>query len=193
MELSRTCRTTSARLLAVGLALWLAAAPAVASDFGQAASLYRSGKYERALEILQPMAASGDPYAQFTIGVMYDDGRGVPKNLKLAHHWYLRAARGGLADAQFMAGMFYAVGRGRPQDVERAYIWLDLAAAGGYPDAERARDQEMGEMTPAELHRAQAAAVRMQRQQPRQSNCRAQGCVHPSWMDNPRYELFVIN
>ncbi len=179
-----------ARVLAAGLALWFSASVAVASDFTRATAHYRSGKYQQALEILQPLAASGDVYAQYTIGVMYDDGRGLPKNLKLAHRWYLRAARNGLADAQFMAGMFYAVGRGRPQEVVRAYVWLDLAAAGAFPRAERARDQEMGEMTPSELHRAQAMAVKMQRQQPRQSNCRGRSCVHPSWIDSPRYGLF---
>lgn len=181
-----------ASLTVAGLALWLSAAAAGASDFTRATAHYRGGQYQQALDILQPLAASGDPYAQYTIGVMYDDGRGVPKNLKLAHIWYLRAARNGLADAQFMAGMFYAVGRGRPQEVVRAYVWLDLAAAGEFPHAERARDQEMGEMTPAELHRAQAMAVKMQRQQPRQSNCRAKSCVHPSWIDNPRYEPFGV-
>ena len=183
----------SARVMAAGLALWLSAATVAASDFSQATGLYRGGKYQQALDILQPLAASGDPYAQFTIGVMYDDGRGLAKNLKLAHRWYLKAARQGLADAQFMAGMFYAAGRGRPQDVVKAYIWLDLAAAGGYPQAERARDQEMGEMTPAELHRAQASAVKMQRQQPVQTNCRGKGCVHPSWLDNPPYQPFGLN
>ncbi len=182
-----------ARLMAAGMALWLSVSAAGASDFTRATGYYRSGQYQQALDILQPLAASGDPYAQFTMGVMYDDGRGVPKNLHLAHRWYLKAARNGLADAQFIAGMFYAAGRGRPQEVVRAYIWLDLAAAGGYPHAERARDQEMGEMTPAELHRAQATAVKMQRQQPRQVNCRAKACVHPSWMDNPRYEPFGVN
>ena len=179
-----------ARWIGWALALWLSASLAEAGEFSRATALYRSGHYHEALDILKPLAASGDPYALYTIGVMYDDGRGLPKNLKLAHSCYLKAARKGLVDAQFVAGMFYAAGRGRPQEVVRAYVWFDLAAAGGFPRGERARDQEMTEMTPAELHRAQAMAVKMQRSQPRQFSCRGQSCVHPGWLDKPNYQLF---
>lgn len=179
----------SARWMAAGLALWLAAGFAEAGDFARATVLYRSRHYDEALDLLKPLAAAGDPYAQYTIGVMYDDGRGVPKNLRLAHVWYLRAARNGLADAQFITGMFYAAGRGRAQDPVRAYVWFDLAAAGGFPKANRARDQEMGEMTPAELHKAQDMAVKMQPQLPPSRSCRGYACIHPQWLDQPPYGL----
>lgn len=179
----------SARWMAAALALWIAADAADAGDFTRATALYRTRHYQEALDLLHPLAAAGDPYAQYTIGVMYDDGRGVPKNLRLAHVWYLKAARNGLADAQYIAGMFYAAGRGRPQDLVKAYIWFDLAAAGGFPRANRARDQEMGEMTPAELLKAQDMAVKMQRRQPPSRTCRGYPCIHPKWMDQPPYGL----
>jgi uncharacterized protein len=172
------------------LALGLAQHGVRADDFSRGSTAYRHGHYDEAHDLLKPLALAGDPFAQYSIAVMYDDGRGVPKNLKLAHTWYLRAARNGLVDAQFMAGMFYAVGRGRAQDLVRAYIWLDLAAAGGFPHAERARDQEMGEMTPADLHRAQAMAVEWQHKQPRQMSCRGRFCIYPGWLDKPAYGLF---
>ena len=45
-------------------------------------------------------ADQGDASAQITLGLRYDDGRGVPQDYVLAHMWLSLASAGGNADAQ---------------------------------------------------------------------------------------------
>lgn len=173
-----------------GLAWLLAAQPVFADDLARGIAEYRRGHYVQAIDILKPLALDGNPYAQFSLGAMHDDGRGVAQDYGLALKWYRKAAEHGLADAQYMTGMHYATGRGMKQNVQRAYVWLNLAAAGGYPDAERARDQEESEMSRAEVVEAQRIASDWLRKYPRQLTCKGFRCIHAQWRPKPPWTLF---
>jgi len=52
----------------------------------------------------------GDPYAQFNLGVSYNHGSGIEKDLKEAVHWYQLAANQGDLDAQFNLALCYKKG-----------------------------------------------------------------------------------
>ncbi len=175
---------------AAGLAVALMSGPVLGNDYRDGVAAYRRGDYQIALSIFMPMAKAGDPFAQHNVAVMFDDGRGVPENYALALKWYLRAADQGLADSQFMAGMIYAAGRGRPQDPAQAYCFLSLAAAGNYPHAERARDQEETNLTRSQRDRAQRQSVAWLKKRRAQFNCGSGRCIHPDWLDKPRYSIF---
>ena len=54
--------------------------------------------------------------AQYNLGVMYENGRGVPQNDAEAVKWYRKAAEQGLASAQNNLGVMYANGEGVPQN-----------------------------------------------------------------------------
>ena len=82
---------------------------------------------------LRARAELGIAGAQFNLGVMYANGRGVLQDDFEAVHWYRRAADQGLAGAQFNLGGMYAEGRGVPQDAAEAARWYRLAAEQGYP------------------------------------------------------------
>ena len=82
---------------------------------------------------LQERAEAGVPGAQFTLGVMHAEGRGVPQDDAEAAYWYRLAADQGLAEAQFTLGVMYAEGRGVSQDDAEAVRWYRLAAAQGHP------------------------------------------------------------
>ena len=82
---------------------------------------------------LQARAEAGVPGAQFNLGVMYAEGRGVSQDDAAAVYWYRLAADQGLAEAQFNLGVMYAEGRGVSQDDATAARWYQLAAAQGYP------------------------------------------------------------
>ena len=82
---------------------------------------------------LRARAELGIAGAQFNLGVMYANGRGVLQDDFEAVHWYRRAADQGLAGAQFNLGVMYANGRGVPQDDAEAARWYRLAAEQGYP------------------------------------------------------------
>ena len=113
------------------LLFWLQ--PAQAGELAQGLSAYRAGNYGEAVALFRPLAQQGDPWAQYSLAVAYDDGLGVPRNFKLALEWYRRAGYQGLADAQYMTGRFYGNGRGVRQDPAKALFWFELAAAGGFP------------------------------------------------------------
>ena len=49
-------------------------------------------------------AEQGDSMAQFNLGLMYDNGRGVPQDNTEAAKWYRKAAEQGYANAQFNLG-----------------------------------------------------------------------------------------
>ncbi len=55
------------------------AAPAWAG-FAEGVAAYMRGDYATALRELRPLAEQGDANAQFNLGLMYDDGRGVPQD-----------------------------------------------------------------------------------------------------------------
>ena len=45
--------------------------------------------------------------AQFSLGVMYDEGQGVRQDYYKAVEWYTKAAKQGYADAQFNLALMY--------------------------------------------------------------------------------------
>jgi len=62
---------------------------------------YNSGDYATALREWKPLAEQGDVDAQYNLGLMYDNGRGVPQDDKTAVKWYRLAAEKGDASAQY--------------------------------------------------------------------------------------------
>ena len=61
---------------------------------------------------LRARAEAGDTSAQFRIGVMYVEGRGVPEDAVEAAAWFRLAAEQGDASAQNNLGRMHAEGRG---------------------------------------------------------------------------------
>ena len=78
------------------------------------------------------LADQGDATAQFNLGIMYSEGRGVLKDDAEAVEWYRLAAEQGYADAQFNLGGMYANGEGVPKDDAEALRWYRLAADQGH-------------------------------------------------------------
>jgi len=74
-------------------------------------------------------AEKGDAEAQFTLGVMYRKGDGVPKDPVQAAAWYRKAAVQGLAEAQLNLGVLYSNGDGVLKDPVQAAAWYRKAAA----------------------------------------------------------------
>jgi GAF domain-containing protein len=82
-------------------------------------------------EMLQKLAAGGDPAAQFDVGVRYWTGDQVPQDYGQAVRLFSLAAEQGNVAAQAMLSNCYWAGRGVPVDPMRAYFWSFLAQAGG--------------------------------------------------------------
>jgi len=76
----------------------------------------------------------GDAGAQYRLGVQYEYGRGVPKDLGRAAEFFQKAADQGNADAQFWLGSLYQFGgpgQGVPKDLEKAVVLYQKAADQG--------------------------------------------------------------
>ena len=111
-------------------------APVAAQDFQKGVAAYNAGDYATALQEWTPLAEAGDTNAQFNLGVMYENGRGVPQDYKEAMKWYTLAAEQGDADAQYNLGIMYDNGQGVPQDYKEAVKWYRLAAEQGNAEAQ---------------------------------------------------------
>ncbi len=90
--------------------------------------VYRAKDYKAAHTGFLSFALDQEPWAQYNLGLMYEEGWGVEKDDVQAFEWFERAALTGFAPAMAAVGMMYADGRG-DQDVDygRAYVWFKLA------------------------------------------------------------------
>lgn len=68
-----------------------AAAPASVGPISQGIAAYRAADYRKAYELWLPPALKGSTRAQFYVGALHFEGRGVPADRVLAYMW-LRAA-----------------------------------------------------------------------------------------------------
>jgi uncharacterized protein len=107
-------------------------------------------------------ANQGLAVAQFNLGLMYEIGRGVPKDDAQALTWYRRAADQGDANAQFSLGAKYARGQGVARDDAEAHKWRLLAAARASVEDQKqyadTRDAVAKTLTPKQLADAQRRA-----------------------------------
>ncbi len=81
-------------------------------------------------EALRLAADQGDAGAQFTLGVSYANGEGVPQDLVEALRWYRLSAEQGYGKAQCNLGRMMSVpGPGRSQNDVEAHMWFSLSDA----------------------------------------------------------------
>jgi hypothetical protein len=92
--------------------------------------------HARAKSLAEPLAAKGDPGANFALGWIYERGLSVRPDIGMALEHYSAAAIDGNADAQLALGRLAYEGGGVYPDYERAAGWYRLAAAQGDPRAE---------------------------------------------------------
>lgn len=77
---------------------------------------------------VRAQAEQGDPQAQYALGTMYRDGRGVERDAAAALRWLGSAAAQGSLDAMLALGNLHAGGLGVERNDARAYMWFDIAA-----------------------------------------------------------------
>ena len=82
------------------------------------------------------LAERGLAFAQVNLGLMYDNGEGVPENDAEAVRWYRLAAEQGYASGQYNLALMYDLGEGIPEDDAEAVRWYRLAAEQGNASAQ---------------------------------------------------------
>lgn len=121
----RTVPTPLTHLAALLSAL-LAAGCVSAVRRGELAA--EAGDPHGALAAWEAGARSGDPEAQFLVGLCHEEGRGTPIDFGAAAAWYEASARQGFAPAQNNLGLLCFRGRGTPRDADAAARWFARAA-----------------------------------------------------------------
>lgn len=138
------------------------AVTAYSGEWEEAVAAYGRGDYTTAFRLFKPMAQQGIPEAQFILGLMYDNGRGVPQDYAMAVKWYRKAAEQGIAKAQFNLGVSYEDGQGVPRNYILAYMWFDLASSAlegeGRERAINNRNRVASKMTLEQIAEAQLLA-----------------------------------
>lgn len=135
---TRTRTTTAGVMIVLGLALGLAvsATPARATTYDQALAAFRASSFAVARAGFAPLAAKGDPVAQYYLGLLYRDGLGVRGDPAVAMRWLGSAATAGLARAQYALGQLYMADRpGAPKNMRRGVGWIAAAARKGFAEA----------------------------------------------------------
>ena len=133
----------------------LALAAAFAQDFDAGLKAYENKDYAAALKEWRPLADRGHARAQFILGLMYYDGKGVPQDYAEAARWFEQSADRGYARAQYNLGEMYATGQGVKRDYVQAYKWLNLCAAAGTDKCGEHRDWVAKKLKKSQLEEAQ--------------------------------------
>ena len=109
---------------------------AVNTALDKAYDAYNKKDYQEAAKQFLEAAEVGDPDAQWIMGSLYAEGKGVTQDDAKAIEWFRKAADQGDADAQKSLGAMYAKGRGVAQDDNKAVEWYRKAADQGNADAQ---------------------------------------------------------
>ena len=120
----------------ITLTLLLFASFAQSADFDKGLDAYLQGDFKTAFSEWLPLAEQGRADAQFGLGLMYTNGKGVLQDYKQAVYWYRKAAEQGDSDAQLGLGVRYDNGEGVFQDYKQAVYWYRKAAEQGNASAQ---------------------------------------------------------
>ena len=98
----------------------------------QGVAFYDDEDFQKAKDILLPLAEAGHAKAMNMIGLMHD-GTGVfPNNPKLECDWYEKSANGGYLSGMYNLSSCFNHGRGRELNSKQMLFWRTKAANQGY-------------------------------------------------------------
>ena len=121
---------TFAKIAALAFTAMLAAS--IASPSFAAGDYIWEEKFKTEL----PKAEQGKEKSQYSVGEMYEKGKGTEKDVKKAFNWYMKAANQGNKKAAYKVGLAYLKGRGVKRDYKKAHRWLKQSANKNYVRAQ---------------------------------------------------------
>lgn len=89
----------------------------------------------QALAGYKARAARGDSSSMRNLGLMYLNGRAVPRNPAAALRWFVKAAEAGDDDSLLILGEMHVNGVGTPRNPEAALGFFERALEAGLPGA----------------------------------------------------------
>lgn len=131
MKFSKKLITSAILGFSLGSFHYTAWADTPAQQLQQGLEAITRGDYQTAFKLWLPLAEQGNVNAQFNLGLMYDDGRGVKQDDVEAVKWYRKAAEQGHANAQVILGFSYISGKGVQVNKSLAKEWFGKACDNG--------------------------------------------------------------
>jgi hypothetical protein len=134
--------------------------------------------HESEFERKHRLAEGGDNIAEFNLGLMYENGHGIPLDfssepsllkmtwlsirtlhLKEAEKWYVKSAKKGNSDAMFNLGVMYYNEEAPKDNPYIAYAWFRAAKENGHEQAEINLDILTAKMTKEQIAEAQSLST----------------------------------
>jgi len=125
-------------IVAASLAATLYSGATRADPFQDGVAAEARGDAQGALTLYRQAADRGDAAAQYSLGRLYRQGQGAPKDDAAALLWFRKAAEQGNPGAAYSLGQMYHVGEGLRRDDRQAACWFLKAAQEDYAAAEMA-------------------------------------------------------
>lgn len=146
-------RTALAGAITLGL---LFGGPAANAGYDEGAAAYQKKDYETALLEWEPIAEGGFAAAQYGLGILYQRGWGVERDINHAMEWFEKAAAQDYTRSLYRLGQLYRTGREIPRDYAKALDFYQRAAELEYDPAMYAlgRAYRNGRMVPKNLQTA---------------------------------------
>ncbi|HRH82484.1 MAG TPA: tetratricopeptide repeat protein [Thiobacillaceae bacterium] len=129
------------------------------ADFDAGMFAYSMGNYEDAAREFMASAKRGETQGEYYMGLLHEEGQGVPKDYGQSMNWYNKAALKGDVDAAFALGRMYSKGLGVQQNRPMAYMWYGRAAQGGHYLGKQEQEKCAGRMQPDQLKEARQLAI----------------------------------
>jgi TPR repeat protein len=104
---------------------------ASAGDYEDGLEAAMRDDYVEAARLFKRAADQGNADAQLYLGMLYREGKGLPRNDDESGVRFRKAAEQGSSEAQFNLGLMYYEGNGVPQDLAESARWYRLAARQG--------------------------------------------------------------
>ena len=106
------------------------------SEYVRGVKAFAEGDFKRAADLWLADAYLGSPDAQFNIGVLYVEGKGLPKDRGEAIFWFTKAADQGHREAQYNLGHLLLEETGDIEKVREGISWWRKSAEAGFPIAQ---------------------------------------------------------
>lgn len=104
------------------------------AGFNEAMTAFQSRDYPTALAESRQAATAGDARGNYLLGVIYQNGLGVPANTTEAASWYEKAAQAHVAGAYAKLAQLYARGDGVEKNPEKALAYARQGDQVGDPE-----------------------------------------------------------
>lgn len=118
----------------------ISGAATAADPLADATRAIESGHHAQAVQLLTPLAAAGNPLAQYRLGMLYYLGHGVPEDERQAVILWKKAATQGSTDAMYQLGSAFLFGiqaaKTVPDPDREAASWYFQAASAGHAEAQ---------------------------------------------------------